>query len=191
MKPDKKKPAPAVKKSPAINEIVDLEQVKELIDLLTEKGVNDFEMERAGMRLRISRGAVSMPVSYVAVQPSEDMRVESATSSSSPAPESQSRPAASAESASPTSEKLHAIRSPMVGTFYSSQVQGAPPYVQHGSKVHPGQVICIVEAMKLMNEIEADVSGEIVNCPVENGQPVEYGEVLFEMRLSSSIASRS
>ncbi|OFV98994.1 MAG: acetyl-CoA carboxylase, biotin carboxyl carrier protein [Acidobacteria bacterium RIFCSPLOWO2_12_FULL_54_10] len=171
--------------------MVDLEQVKELIDLLTEKGISDFEMERAGMRLRISRGAASTPFSYVAVQPGESARTETATLSSALAIESHARPAASAEPASPSSEKLHAIRSPMVGTFYSSPVQGAPAFVQPGSKVQPGQIICIVEAMKLMNEIESDVAGEIVNCLVENWQPVEYGEVLFELRLSSSSAKRS
>ena len=79
----------------------------------------------------------------------------------------------------------------MVGTFYSAPGQGTEPYVQAGDKVRPGQVLCIIEAMKLMNEIEAEVAGEVIKCYIENGQPVEYGEPLFDLRPSTAVRKPS
>jgi acetyl-CoA carboxylase biotin carboxyl carrier protein len=90
--------------------------------------------------------------------------------------------AAATPSPAAVAEDLHTIKSPIVGTFYAAAIPGAPPFVKIGDMIQSGQVVCIIEAMKLMNEIEADVSGELVRALVENGQPVEYGQGLFAIR---------
>ncbi|MGH9786908.1 MAG: acetyl-CoA carboxylase biotin carboxyl carrier protein, partial [Terriglobia bacterium] len=84
--------------------------------------------------------------------------------------------------AAPQTEEVHVVRSPMVGTFYNAPGQGAPPFVRAGDRIEVGQVLCIIEAMKLMNEIESEIAGEVLRCYVETGQPVEYGEPLFDLR---------
>ena len=153
---------------------MNLKEIKEIVDLITAKGISEFELERAGVRLKITR-AESL---------SSEARPQPAVQATVPPPKpavplaSVSTPAAAEAAASDS----HIIRSPMVGTFYSSPSPGDPSFVQTGDRVQPGQVICIIEAMKLMNEIEADTAGEILTCFVENGQPVEYGEPLFELR---------
>jgi len=152
-----------------------LEQVNELIDLLEQRGLEEFELERPGFRVRIKRrGAPGAPppVHVLEPFPTDSEPVASATVPASP-------PAVE----EPAVEGgVHVIKSPIVGTFYGSPSPDAAPFVKVGDSVEVGQVLCIVEAMKLMNEIEADVAGEIVRIYVENGQPVEYGESLFAIR---------
>ncbi|MBI1955593.1 MAG: acetyl-CoA carboxylase biotin carboxyl carrier protein [Acidobacteria bacterium] len=163
---------------------MDLGKIKELIDLLTERGISEFEMERSGVRLRISRNAVSH-APQVSLEP---VNAKGGAGAGSPAAsiarsETANQPPLEPEPAAALpAEELFVVRSPMVGTFYASPIQGAPLFVQVGDKVQAGQVLCIIEAMKLMNEIEAEIAGEIVRCYVENGQPVEYGELLFDLR---------
>ena len=169
---------------------MNLKEIKELVDLITEKGITEFELERNGVRLKISR-----PVGFRAPEPTahpaENRPAAAHTAPPVPSPvPSVPAPVVPAPAPAQTDE-LHVVRSPMVGTFYAAPIQGAPPFVQVGDHIQPGQVLCIIEAMKLMNEIEAEISGEVVRCYVENGQPVEYGEPLFDLRPAVSSAKRS
>ncbi len=155
---------------------MNIREIKELVDLITEKGISEFELERAGVRLRISRPGVS-GVAQVALQsqPTET-RVP-------PVPAAPTAPPPPVQAGTPAeAEGVHVVRSLMVGTFYAAPSQGTAPFVQVGHRVQAGQVLCIIEAMKLMNEIEAEIAGEVTACHVENGQPVEYGEPLFDLK---------
>ncbi len=160
---------------------MNLKEIKELVDLITEKGISEFELERAGVRLKISRpGNSSVPE---AAAPGTEARPAVSAELPPTPPRVLLTPAPSPPAeAPPQTNGLHVVRSPMVGTFYSAPAQGSPPFVQVGDRVQAGQVLCIIEAMKLMNEIEAELAGEVVACHAENGQPVEYGEPLFELR---------
>jgi len=148
---------------------VDLRELRDLLHLLDDEGVAEFELEEEGMKLRIRKGAVST----------------AAAPASAPVPPTPAagpaRPAAAVEPA-PEEPGLSPVRSPMVGTFFRSPDPNSPPFVSVGDRVRIGQVLCIIEAMKLMNEIEAEVAGEIVKVHHENGQPVQYGEPLFSIR---------
>jgi acetyl-CoA carboxylase biotin carboxyl carrier protein len=150
---------------------MNIKELKELIGIVTsEQSIEEFEIEKSGVRLRIKRAS--------ALQPSS-----SAGPSVSAAPSS-AAVSVSAPIAAPAAdvEHLHYVKSPMVGTFYGSPNPTSDPYVSPGDSVQQGTVLCIIEAMKLMNEIESEVSGEIVSVLVKNGQPVEYGEKLFAIR---------
>jgi len=165
-------------------------ELRELIEFLVEKDIAEFEMERGDLKLHIKRGgaaqvlaaptavvAHAVPVAPVAasmVAPVAATPAEAAPATTPSAP----APAASEEA------NLHILKSPMVGTFYEAPSPGAPPFVSVGEAVKEGQVLCIIEAMKLMNEIEADSSGEIAKIFVSNGSPVEYGMPLFGIRKS-------
>jgi acetyl-CoA carboxylase biotin carboxyl carrier protein len=154
-------------------------ELKELIDYLIEKDIAEFELERGDVKVRIKRAADLPPVQearYFAAPPVAPV-VEVA------APPTAATTAAAKEAATAAAKVgLHVVHSPIVGTFYESPSPGSPPFVKAGDTVEVGQVICIVEAMKLMNEIEADVSGEVVERLVANGQPIEYGQDLFTIR---------
>ena len=155
-------------------------ELKELIEFLKEQDIAEFELERGDVKVRIKRGvpAVPMMAAPQPVAPSIPLpNVNPATGA-----ETQGNPGASARTAADTEQGLHTVKSPIVGTFYESPSPGSPPFVKNGDSVEAGQVLCIIEAMKLMNEIEADVSGEIVKRLVNNGQPVEYGQGLFSIR---------
>jgi acetyl-CoA carboxylase biotin carboxyl carrier protein len=156
---------------------MNLKEIKELIELMTEKDISELELERAGVRLRISRvrrAAVEAGVP-ASVLPAAAPAVAANPAAVAPAP------APAAPPAEPR-EDLHIVKSPIVGTFYEAPAPGAPPFVKLGDPVQPGKVLCVIEAMKLMNEIESDVAGEILKRFVENAQPVEYGEALFAIR---------
>jgi len=153
-------------------------ELKELIEFLIEKDIAEFELERGDMKMRMKRGSepqymaapVAAPVAYAP-----------------PAPASGHAPGAAPAAAPELAEEagVQIVRSPIVGTFYEAPSPGAAPFVKVGDTIHIGQVLCIIEAMKLMNEIEADVGGAIVKRFVENAQPVEYGQPLFAIRASS------
>ena len=160
-------------------------ELKELIEFLIEKDIAEFELERGDVKVRIKRAADLPPASAVAdtrfyaVQSAPPAMPEATAASVPPPPP----PAAQAKAAAaPPEERLHVVHSPIVGTFYESPSPGSPPFVKPGDQVTVGQVLCIVEAMKLMNEIESDVAGEIVKKLVANGQPIEYGQDLFTIR---------
>lgn len=159
-------------------------EIKELIEFLIEKDIAEFELERGDVKLKVKRGGAQtivqarpeVPYVPVPVVPSAPVAVPAppGIASSSPAPAEAAPPAAE--------EKLHIVKSPIVGTFYEAPSPGAPPFVKVGDTVETGQVLCIVEAMKLLNEIESDVAGEIVKKMASNGQPIEYGQELFAIR---------
>lgn len=158
-------------------------ELKELIDLIIDKGITEFELERGDVKVRIKRGGE--PTS-----PLPDTRYYAVHGAPPPAHELGAAPVTPVPAASAPAppkeveslENLHLVRSPIVGTFYESPSPGSPPFVKPGDMVSLGQVLCIVEAMKLMNEIESDVAGEVVKKLVSNGQPIEYGQELFAIR---------
>jgi acetyl-CoA carboxylase biotin carboxyl carrier protein len=153
-------------------------ELKELIEFLKEQDIAEFELERGDVKVRIKRALPAAPVEtrYFAVPPAALPTTELI---STPA----AQPPAAKEPAPPAVEEgLHQVRSPIVGTFYESPSPGSPPFVKPGDMVELGQVLCIVEAMKLMNEIESDIAGEIVKKLANNGQPIEYGQELFIIR---------
>ena len=156
-------------------------EIKELIEFLIEKDIAEFELERGDVKLRVKRACEHvMPVASQFAVPAAPVI---ATSQASATPGAAAPPAsAGGEEAPAAEEDLHIVRSPIVGTFYESPSPGSPPFVKVGDKVEVGQVLCIVEAMKLMNEIECDVAGEIVKKLGSNGQPIEYGQELFVIR---------
>jgi len=171
----------------------ELEEIQQLIDVLIERGVDEFELERNGLRIRIRRGAgaasnipgISVAPSAVVPIPAAIPRAPAAASPAPSAPAENHSSAAPAEaSAEETTDELHIVKSPMVGTFYNSPSPDAAPFVKLGDVVRVEQVLCIIEAMKLMNEIESDVAGEICRVYVESGQPVEYGQSLFAIKPS-------
>jgi len=150
-------------------------ELKELIEFLIEKDIAEFELERGDVKMRLRRGE---PVEARYYAPPVAAPVGGV-----PAPVPPVAPPAAAAPKEPAPEVgLHAVKSPIVGTFYESPSPGAPPFVKLGDTVEVGQVLCIVEAMKLLNEIEVDVAGEIVKKLVANGQPIEYGQELFMVR---------
>jgi acetyl-CoA carboxylase biotin carboxyl carrier protein len=152
---------------------LDSKQVRELVELMIEKDVAELEIEQHGVRLRLRR-----PEQVVAA-------AAPATMAAAPAPAASIPPPTSAASTAPvevTHAGAHVISSPMVGTFYSAPDPDSEPFVQVGDRVEEGQTLCIIEAMKLMNEITADVAGEVVAVLQENAQPVEYGQELFAIR---------
>jgi len=154
-------------------------ELKELIEFLIEKDIAEFELERGDVKVKIKRAGEHTIMHshadprYYAVPPASAPVELVGTAPSSPPP-----PAA----APAPEEGLHTIKSPIVGTFYEAPSPGAPPFVKAGDSVEVGQVLCIVEAMKLLNEIESDVAGEIVKKLATNGQPIEYGQELFVVR---------
>ena len=161
----------------------ELRELKELVEFLKENNIGEFDLERDELKIRIKfaqeAGADLAGLARLAVQPavthaSGVMPVAQAAADS-PAAEP---PAAGADE----DAALHIVKSPIVGTFYESPSPGSPAFVKIGDQVEVGSVLCIVEAMKLMNEIESDAAGEVVKRLVQNGQPVEYGQALFAVR---------
>jgi acetyl-CoA carboxylase biotin carboxyl carrier protein len=154
---------------------MDLEQIRAILDLVREHELTEFEIEHDGLRLKVRNDLRSAQI--VTVQ-APAAPVLAATSVAMPAPVS----VAAAGAAVSGEIELAVVKSPIVGTFYRSSEPTAPPFVEVGASVKKGQVLCIIEAMKLMNEIDSEYEGEIVSIYVENGQPVQYGERLFAVR---------
>lgn len=156
---------------------MDLKYVKQLLEIVEKSSVNEIEVEEKGQKIRITKSApnaMAQPMYMPPVQHQVMMPAPNVAHVASPATPETAAPAPAADT-----KKYHEVKSPIVGTFYRSPSPDAAPYVDVGSKVKQGSVLCIVEAMKLMNEIESDISGTIVKVSVENGKPVEYGQVLF------------
>ncbi|PWT81484.1 MAG: acetyl-CoA carboxylase biotin carboxyl carrier protein [Acidobacteria bacterium] len=171
---------------------VNLDELRELIALLRDNGLAEFELEREGFRVRLRRdsdflvnsGAAAAPPANAASAERESHSAGRAAAASqrASAQTAPSHPGAQAETAASEDQDLHIIPSPIVGTFYRAASPNAEPFVKIGSRVAPDTVVCIIEAMKLMNEIQAETGGEVVKIYVENGQPVEYGQPLFGLR---------
>jgi acetyl-CoA carboxylase biotin carboxyl carrier protein len=147
--------------------MMNVKEIKEIIALMNENGLVEIEIEREGLRIRLKKGASGVPEiiqeSYVVHTPGQ-----TAAQVTAPAKEPEAE-----------KSKYIEIKAPMVGTFYRAPAPDAPPFVEKGNTIEPGQVICIIEAMKLMNEIKSEVKGKVVDIQVENAQPVEFGHVLF------------
>lgn len=152
---------------------IDLNQLRALMEAMREFELDEMELENSEERIVLRRGSASAPV---AIAPAPTY-VTHAPSMVPPAPSIAPAPAASADAAD-----VVYVTSPFVGTFYRSSSPGGEPFVKPGSRVEVGQTLCIVEAMKLMNEIEAELAGEILEVLVENGKTVEYGDKLFKVR---------
>lgn len=157
-------------------------ELKELIDFLVEKDITEFELERGDVKVRVKRGAepVVIPTVAAPAQIQAPLAAGAAQPSAVPSSAATAPPAAPAEAAEEAG--LHIVKSPIVGTYYEAPSPGSPPFIKPGDEVAVGQVLCIVEAMKLMNEIESDVAGEVVKILVTNNQPIEYGQSLFAIR---------
>jgi acetyl-CoA carboxylase biotin carboxyl carrier protein len=168
---------------------MNLKELKELIDLITEKGFTELEIERQGFRLRMSK-AGSQPV-QIATPPVLAMPVAATAPLPAVQPAQLAPPAEAASPAVPAVEApiekagsdLHTIKSIMVGTFYRAPSPNSEPFIKVGDRVEPDTVVCIIEAMKLMNPIQAELTGEIAEIYAENGQAVEYGQALFGVRV--------
>jgi acetyl-CoA carboxylase biotin carboxyl carrier protein len=144
-----------------------IEEIKELLRIFNESGVGELELQRGDDRVRIRRSVVSQEAEAV----------------TEPAPAAASLVKTSVPPKAPVAEAENVlVKSPIVGTYYEAPSPGAPPFVRVGDPVEPGQVLCVIESMKLMNEIEAEVAGTVAAKLVENGRPVEYGEALFAIR---------
>ncbi|HYM78711.1 MAG TPA: acetyl-CoA carboxylase biotin carboxyl carrier protein [Candidatus Dormibacteraeota bacterium] len=158
-------------------------ELKELIEFLIEKDIAEFELERGDVKVKIRRAG-----EHTVVHSHAEPRFYAVPPAPGPAPEIGAVPVAgtivtpAAPAAPAPEEGLHTVKSPIVGTFYEAPSPGSPPFVKAGDSVEVGQVLCIVEAMKLLNEIESDVAGEIVKKLATNGQPIEYGQELFVIR---------
>ncbi|MDJ0750883.1 MAG: acetyl-CoA carboxylase biotin carboxyl carrier protein [Woeseiaceae bacterium] len=157
---------------------MDIRKVKKLIELLDDSGIAEIEITEGEESVRISRYPAGAPVAAAPI-------VTQAPAPAAPAPTPVAAPATAAAApaaepaAEPIDEEGFEVTAPMVGTFYSSSSPGAAPYVQVGDRVNEGDTLCIIEAMKMMNQIEADVSGVIKSIRIQNGEPVEFGQVLY------------
>jgi acetyl-CoA carboxylase biotin carboxyl carrier protein len=158
---------------------VNMDELRELIALLHDNGLAELELERQNFRVRLRKEGAYAPV-YASEPMLTAPSARPATSgATAPAP---AHPGAQAETAASEDQDLHIITSPIVGNFYRSPSPTADSFVKIGSKVEPETVVCIIEEMKLMNEIQAEAGGEVVKIYVENGQPVEYGQPLFGIK---------
>jgi acetyl-CoA carboxylase biotin carboxyl carrier protein len=163
---------------------MNLKELKELVEFLVENDIAEFELERGDLKVRVRRAADAAPPAPQVIQIPAPVapvvhHIPPAAAATAASPSALSAPPAAPAA---REEELHTVKSPIVGTFYDAPSPGSPPFVKAGDAVDAGQVLCIVEAMKLMNEIESDVAGEVVKKFATNGQPVEYGQALFAIR---------
>lgn len=170
MAPKKKSPSQKSSGLPGL----ELAEIERLLGFMEKHDLQEFEFAHGDFRVSLKRAGANV-VSRPSAHTAQPVPAHSA-------PEPPATPAAPPAPAAATESQDHVVKSPIVGTFYSSPSPEAEVFVKVGDRVNKGQVVCIVEAMKLMNEIEADVSGEIVKIMAENGQPVEYGQALFAIR---------
>jgi acetyl-CoA carboxylase biotin carboxyl carrier protein len=161
--------------------MIDLDFLRGLIDAVDASGIDSMEISRGGTRIRINKTPPPAPVAAALPAPVAHAAPAAPAASPAPAAAAPSAPAAGAAAPAAPASNLVEIKSPMVGTFYRSPAPEAPSYVEVGSRVSKGQTLCILEAMKLMNELPADTAGTIREILVENGEPVEYGQVLFRL----------
>jgi acetyl-CoA carboxylase biotin carboxyl carrier protein len=156
--------------------MLSIKEIRELIDLVVDRGLSGLEIEKSGFRLRIEGRRPAVPEGYAAAP---------APAAAASAPRARETGAAPDTAGEEEDASVHLITSPIVGTFYRSASPEADPFAEVGARVGKGKILCIIESMKLMNEIESDVEGEVVAVYPRNGQPVEYGEKLFAIRLAA------
>ncbi len=178
------------KKTPATPDIsvpgVDLGQLERLLSFMSDHGLEEFEYAHGDLRIRLKKAIPQPSAAPLLALPMAQAAPPQVVVAQAPpaAPAAAPAPVAAAPAAAPAADE-HIIKSPIVGTFYAGASPEAGPFVRVGDRVEAGQTVCIIEAMKLMNEIEADISGEVARVLIENGQPVEYGEPLFALRASA------
>ena len=176
-----RRPASATPPGRPGERVLNLEELTELFELISNYGFNEFELVREGFSVRLRRDLPpTSPLSVVAPQPPPIPAPQPVILQDTQPPPH--HPGAQAEQAASADENLHIIKSPIVGTFYRSASPTSDPFVKIGNKVTPDSVVCIIEAMKLMNEIQAEASGEIAKIYVESGVPVEFGQPLFGVK---------
>jgi acetyl-CoA carboxylase biotin carboxyl carrier protein len=166
-------------------ECLDLKQTKQIIDLMKRSDLTEFEFEEEGFKIKIKRGSGDQPVitsAPISAHPFTPAAVPAEVAA--PAATPSAAPMAPGASSGAEEAGVTYVKSPMVGTFYRSPSSENPPYVEVNAKVEEKTVVCIIEAMKIMNEIQAETKGTVVEVFVENGQPVEYGQRLFKIKLS-------
>lgn len=159
---------------------MNIDELKQILEIVREHGLSEFELERGDVKLRIKKNGLELKPDIITRGP-----IAPAPPAAAPAAEPAERPvAAPAHAAGELEEgvELEIVKSPIVGTFYRAPEPGARPFVEVGTLVRKGQVLCIIEAMKLMNEINSDYEGEVVAIYAENGQAVQYGERLFAIK---------
>jgi len=164
---------------------MDLNQIKQILDLVREHELSEFEIEHDGLRLKIRKDVNGAHIVTLPAVPTASIGAPAAgalPATAGPVAAAPPSAAPAADAAAESEIELAVVKSPIVGTFYRSSEPGAAPFVDIGAMVKKGQVLCIIEAMKLMNEIDSEYDGEVVNIYVENGQPVQYGERLFAIR---------
>jgi acetyl-CoA carboxylase biotin carboxyl carrier protein len=162
---------------------VNMDELRELVQLINENDFSEFELEREGFRVRFRRGGEISEASSAGFSPPRELTASSAASAGDQVVSTvPSHPGAKAQSEASEDQDLYMIPSPIVGTFYRAASPNADAFVKIGSHVEPDTVVCIIEAMKLMNEIQAETTGEVAKIYVENGQPVEYGQPLYGIK---------
>jgi acetyl-CoA carboxylase biotin carboxyl carrier protein len=159
--------------------MIDLEFIERLIRVFDDSGVDSLEIERGGTRVKLAKTPTTAAMPFVLPGGAESPAARPTAQQPAPAEQAPRPPAE--RSAPPSSRELLEVTSPMVGTFYRAPAPDAPAYVEVGKRVSPGDTLCIIEAMKLMNELVCEVSGTVTEVCVENAQPVEYGQVLFRV----------
>jgi acetyl-CoA carboxylase biotin carboxyl carrier protein len=170
---------------------MDLDQLKQILTLVREHDLSEFEIEQEGLRLKIRKDPAGPTMGLPAPTPAVPAVILAPTAAPAPPTPAQTAAVNAAAAAAQAAEdeiEFAVVKSPIVGTFYRSPEPGAPPFVEVGSLIKKGQVLCVIEAMKLMNEIDAECDGEVVNVYVETGQPVQYGERLFAIKTSEAPA---
>ncbi len=160
-----------------------ISELKELLELISERDIAEFELEEDGVKLRVKKAVTAVVEAPIIHSP--PVTPMAATPAVRAAPMPQAPIPVSKEVEEEEEPGVTWITSPMVGTFYRAPEPGAPPFINEGDRVKPGQVLCIIEAMKLMNELEAELAGEIVKIAMENAQPVQFGDRLFSIKVSS------
>lgn len=157
----------------------EIEQIEQLLRFMTEHNLEEFEYSRGDLRIRLRKPSANVVLAAPRMMSAPEIIVPGGS-----AGENLMQQGTMPEGRSSSNEDLYLVKSPIVGTYYDAPSPGAEPFVKVGDHVDSGQTMCIVEAMKLMNEIESDISGEVLRIFVENGQPVEYGQPLFGIRPS-------
>jgi acetyl-CoA carboxylase biotin carboxyl carrier protein len=170
-----------------LEQSINMNELRELVGLITENGLTQFELEREGFRVKVGRGPTYEQAAAQAALAGAEKQITSGAAAGGPLVQSvptyvPPHPGAQAEEAASEDQDLQIITAPIVGTFYRASSPTADSFVRIGSQVEPSTIVCIIEAMKLMNEIQAETTGEVVKIYVENGQAVEYGQPLFGIK---------
>jgi acetyl-CoA carboxylase biotin carboxyl carrier protein len=163
---------------------LDLKQIKQIIDLMKRSELSEFEFEEEGFKIKIKRGSGGQPIITTAPHSGHPLPLAVAPTETTPPTARTASPAAAGAASGAEEAGFAYVKSPMVGTFYRSPSPENPAFVEVNAKVEEKTVVCIIEAMKIMNEIQAETKGTIIEVLVENGQPVEYGQRLFKVKLT-------